>query len=503
MPNGAETRDRLLSYLLARIPLVSVRTVERGRVEEMLTDLATEKQLDILVHSLSAGLRDLRTGRRTIDDGSLWGALHHVGAQFQSRQNLTAVFVEVQGISDDAEVTRYLRDLASLAERRGGSVVLVTDDPVWPPLQNLGMGVTLDVPDADEMRADMQDFLGSLPPGRVAWGDAEYEQAVAVLTGVTKVQAVNILSTLAVRGTLTAASLPLLSEAKDAIFSDLNGIERVEPSLMDRHIAGLAGLRGWLEAKRPLLTRDLRDRGMRPPRGVLLLGVPGCGKSLSAKAVSVSWQLPLYRLDMAAILGKYVGQSENRLRTALASAESVAPCVLWIDEIEKGFAGAATDNTGVTMRLVGQFLYWLQESRARVFVVATANDVASLPQELLRNGRFDAVFFVDLPTPSERREIVQLYLSRYLKAPVDSVTVNELVAMSDGFTGADIQTAVSAIGERAIEIGDGAVGPEDLRQAFRQVTSLSQSAPERIAEIRKLTERARPASAPEPAGYGA
>ena len=499
MPNGAQTRTLLLSYLLARIPLVVVRTVERGRVEETLTELSGEKQLDILAHSLSEGLRDLRTGRQEIDDTSLWGALHHTAGLFKSRQNLTVVFSDVQGISEDNEVTRYLRDLATLAERRGGSIVLITADPVWTPLQSLGMGVTLDVPDTDEMRRGIQDFLATLQHHHVRWGEAEYEQATAILAGVTKGQAINILSTLAVRGPLDAAALPLLSEAKDAMFSDLAGVERVVPRPTDHQVGGLAGLRAWLDAKRPLLTRDLRDRGLRPPRGVLLLGVPGCGKSLSAKAVAASWQLPLYRLDMAAILGQYVGQSENRLRAALASAESVAPCILWIDEIEKGFAGAGTETTGVTMRLVGQFLYWLQESAARVFVVATANDVTQLPQELLRNGRFDAVFFVDLPTPDERREIIELYLRRCLKVPVATGTVDDLVLLSDGFTGADIQTAVADIAEQAMRVGDDRLVAEDFRNGFRGVTPLSRTSPDRVEEIRKLRDRAKPAAG-APAG---
>src|SRR3954464_14055214 len=148
---------------------------------------------------------------------------------------------------------------------------------------------------------------------------------------------------------------------------------------------------------------DLSHSALRPPKGVLLVGVPGCGKSLSAKAVAAEWRLPLYRLDLAAILGQYVGQSEGRLREALDTADRMAPCVLWIDEIEKGLAGQ-NDSTGVGRRLVGQFLFWLQESRSRAFVVATSNDVRALPPELLRKGRFDELFFVDLPDTEDRKE---------------------------------------------------------------------------------------------------
>jgi SpoVK/Ycf46/Vps4 family AAA+-type ATPase len=256
----------------------------------------------------------------------------------------------------------------------------------------------------------------------------------------------------------------------------------------------LAGLRQWLDRKRPLLTMDLRDRGMRPPRGVLLVGVPGCGKSLSAKAIAADWQLPLYRLDIGSVLGQYVGQSESRLREALGTADAVAPCVLWIDEIEKGLAGSGSDSTGVTTRLVGHFLYWLQESRARVFVVATANDVRALPQELLRSGRFDDMFFVDLPEAEERRDIIEIYLRKYLRVRVPEEVVDQLVQLSEGFAGSDVQSAVSEIGYEAVRVGDENVPTDYYVKAFQNIVPLSRSAPERIDEVRQLRDRAIPAS---------
>ena len=495
MPNGAETTSILESYLLARIPFVSVRTVERARVQEILERLASGRQLPILVHTLSRGLYDIRSGNEVSDDRSLYGALEFTGAQFQARQNLTVVFTDVQGLGDDNETSRRFADLADLAEHRGGSLVVITADPIWPRLQRLGMSVTLDVPDLDEMRTEVRSFLDGYR-GEVAidWGDAEFSQAASILSGVTKVEATNILATLVVKRSIAKGDLADLSRAKDSIFSDLSGLERIQLRGTDHEVGGLAGLRTWLGRKRPLLTMDLRDRGMRPPRGVLLIGVPGCGKSLSAKAVAVDWELPLYRLDMAAIFGQYVGQSESRLKEALATADTVAPCVLWIDEIEKGLAGSGSDSTGVTTRLVGQFLYWLQESPARVFVVATANDVRALPQELLRSGRFDDLFFVDLPDGPERREIIIIYLRKYFRVPVPPEMIDELVQLSEGFSGSDLQAAVAEIGHEAVRVGDRNVPADYLRNAFRNVLPISRSAPERIEEIRQLGDRALPAS---------
>jgi ATP-dependent 26S proteasome regulatory subunit len=495
MPNGAETKARIESYLLARIPFVSVRTVERGRVLDALGELARDKQLDILVHTLSQGLRDLRTRQVVVDDKSLLGALDLAGEWFQSRANLTIVFTDVQHLSDDNDISRRFADLAALAEEHGGCIVIITSDPVWNMLQRMGMSVRLDLPDFDEMHQAVHEFLRPYATDiRIEWGAAEFEQAASILAGVTKTEALNILATFVVKKAVTKDDLVELSRAKDSIFSELSGIERVTLRPGDSQVGGLSGLRQWLDRKRPLLTMDLRDRGMRPPRGVLLVGVPGCGKSLSAKTIASDWQLPLYRLDIGSILGAYVGQSESRLREALTTADTVAPCVLWIDEIEKGLAGSGTDSTGVTTRLVGQFLYWLQESRARVFVVATANDVRALPQELLRSGRFDDMFFVDLPEPDERREIITIYLRRYLHVPVPEDVVDELVRLSEGFAGSDIEAAVAEIGHEALRVGDANVRPDYFLDCFRNVVPLVRTTPEKIEEIRQLRDRAIPAS---------
>lgn len=495
MANGADTRARLESFLQARIPFISVRTAERGRVEELLAGIARQRQLQVLVHTLSQGLRDLATGAVVSEDKSVEGALELIAQQFQSRQNLTVMFTDVQQLSDDNDRSRHFVDLANLGEQRGGSIVVVTADPVWTPLQRLGMAVTLDVPDLDEMQQEIHGFLdqyrGQVP---IEWGASEFEQAASILTGVTKIEALNILSTLLVNRSITKDDLSELSRAKDSIFSDLTGIERVTLTEGEYQLGGLAGLRQWLQKKRPLLTMDLRDRGMRPPRGVLLVGVPGCGKSLSAKAIAHDWRLPLYRLDIAAVFGQFVGQSEGRLKEALSTADTVAPCVLWIDEIEKGLAGSGSDSSGVTTRLIGQFLYWLQESTARVFVVATANDVRALPQELLRSGRFDEMFFVDLPDLDERRDIVRIYLRRYLRVPVAEALIEELAELAEGFAGSDIQSAVAEIGQEAIRIGDVNVTVDYYRDSFRNVVPISRSSPERIEEVRQLGERAIPAS---------
>jgi SpoVK/Ycf46/Vps4 family AAA+-type ATPase len=226
------------------------------------------------------------------------------------------------------------------------------------------------------------------------------------------------------------------------------------------------------------------------------VGVPGCGKSLSAKAIAASWELPLYRLDLSTIQGAYIGQSEGRLKDALSTADHVAPCVLWIDEIEKGLAGAMQANDGgVGARLVGQFLFWLQEGRARVFVVATANDVSKLPPELLRRGRFDELFFVDLPSPQEREEIIKIYIKKGLKKEINSNLMKSLVELSEGFAGADIEAVVRDVVKASIIDGDAIITPELFESSFKNIVPLSKTSPEQIDAIRNWgKERAVPAS---------
>jgi hypothetical protein len=494
MTDVAECRSTLRRYVKARIPFVSVRTPERSRVLEILRDIAQETQTPFIVHTLSQGLRELTNDRAVSEERSLVGALDAAGQSLLTRQNLTFVFTDVQDLSDDTATSRQMYDVATVAERKAGSIIVITTESVWSPLQRLGMSIGLDAPTEDEMqiilREQIEPYRSQIP---VEWVDEDYQQASSILAGITKIEAENVVATLLAEGAVRRTDIAELSRAKDRIFSDIAGIERV-PLNDVLGVGGLDGLHTWLDRERQFLTADLRKRQIRPPRGVLLVGVPGCGKSLSAKFIAESWNLPLYRLDLASIFGQYVGQSESRFKEALSSADHVAPCVLWIDEIEKGLAGASTDSTGITNRLIGQFLYWLQESTARVFVVATANDVSRLPPELLRRGRFDEIFFVDLPSLQERADIIEIYMHRYLQRE-DSQLVQHLADCSEGFTGADIESAMRELAKEAERSGDEAVGTAFASSCFENVVPLSKTNPEQVELIREWGRtRAVPAS---------
>ncbi|MFD0712926.1 AAA family ATPase [Paenibacillus sp. GCM10027626] len=494
-------------YLKARIPFISVRTSERGRALAVLGQLANKLGLSMGYHTLSQGMRDLTSNRLVNEDRSVMGGLDFATQKIGQQQNQTFIFTEVQDIEDDNLMTRQLQDAVMLATETGGSLIVITNNPIWGPLQRLGMSIVLSPPNEDEMLHIIKD---QIDPYRsemhIQWGEAEEKQAAAILAGISQIEAENVIATLLANGSIMNDDLKELMHAKDRIFADINGIERV-PVREDYQVGGLEGLKLWLEANEKLLTADLRERGIRPPRGVLLVGVPGCGKSLSAKAIASLWRLPLYRLDLSTIHGQYLGQSESRLKEALSTADHVAPCVLWIDEIEKGLAGALGGGDGGTStRLVGQFLYWLQESMARVFVVATANDVSKLPPELLRRGRFDELFFVDLPTAAEREEIIRIYVQKGLKRSISSELMTELVRLSAGFAGADLEAAVRDVVKQAFVKGDETITDQTFINYFTNIVPLSQTSPEQIDAIRAWgKERAVPAGrhVEENAGSGA
>jgi ATP-dependent 26S proteasome regulatory subunit len=503
MPDFAACRQTMLLYLKARIPFISLRTDERDRALQLFKSLASELNIPIYYHTLSQGVRDIATNQGKNEDRSVAGALDFASQQILQRQNLTFVLTEVQDIDGDTPLSRQMLDVASSATERGGAVIVITTSTIWPRLQRQGMTLTLDPPNEDEMRCIIAECLspyrGSM---RIDWGDPELMEAATILAGVTSIEAENAIATFLAKGSILKSDLIELGKVKDRIFSDIAGLERVKISAKDVTVGGLSGLQAWLEKQRPLLTMDLRERGLRPPRGVLLVGVPGCGKSLSAKAIAASWNLPLYRLDLSNIHGQYLGQSEGRLKEALATADRVAPCVLWIDEIEKGLAGAGGSNDGGTStRLVGHFLYWLQEGRARVFVVSTANDIGKLPPELFRRGRFDELFFVDLPNQTERQEIIGLYAKRYMHRDLPPAMLTELVDLSDGFAGADIDAAVAEIAKEAILKGASAVDNGYWHTVFTNIVPLSKTNPEAIEAIRAWgRERAVPASG-QPIGH--
>lgn len=505
MSNIRESRNLIKRYSVARIPFVTIHTIEHAKTLDILKSVALELNLPFYAHTLSKGVYDLVANRAVGEYKSVYAAMEFMSEQMKRKQNMTLILTEVPDISSDNSDARQISDLVKLANESGGAIIVLTNNPVWNQLQRLGMAVNIDLPDEEELyliiKEYIDDYRNEIP---IEWDNNDVREAASLLTGVTRIEAENVIAILIANRKITKADMDEVRSAKDRLFSDISGLEKIKVDDSVRDVGGLEGLRKWLDEKRRLLQPEKRDemkaRGLQPPRGILLVGVPGCGKSLSAKSIAANWKLPLYRLDFATVQGQYVGQSEQQLKDALTTAENVSPCVLWIDEIEKGLSGAGSNTDGgVSTRMVGQFLFWLQECKKQVFVVATANDVSRLPSELLRRGRFDELFFVDLPTVEERREILTLYLHRYLaldfENDFDNTVVNKILEITEGFTGADLESTVRELSYRIIANESFQLTVEHIITTFNNVVPLSQTSPEKIEAIRNWgKERAVPAS---------
>ena len=499
MSNSEKSRELLKRYSIARIPFIAINTIEPGRALAILQSIAEELMLPFCVHSSTKGVYDLASDKNLCEDKSIYGAIDYMTEQMKRKQYQTIILTEIPDLSLENAESKQILSLVNLANESGGVVIVFTNSPIWNQLQRQGMIIKLDLPNEDEMVSIihncMDDYRGEIT---IEWDDSDIRQAALLLNGVTAIEAENVIAVLIANKSIKKSDMDEVRFAKDRLFADISGLERIEVDDSVKNVGGLQGLQRWLDEKRELLKPgkkdELTEKGLQPPRGILLVGVPGCGKSLSAKSISANWKLPLYRLDFATVQGKYVGQSEQQLRDALTTAENVSPCILWIDEIEKGLSGAMGDG-GVSTRMVGQFLFWLQECKKQVFVVATANDVSMLPSELLRRGRFDELFFVDLPTEEERREIISLYMSKYLDLQFEGEFANKIIEISEGFTGADLESTIRDLTYRVIANPDFLLSKNNIVAAFENVVPLSQTSPERIANIRDWgKERAVPAS---------
>lgn len=501
MSDYAESKELLKRYSIARIPFIAVDTIEKARALDILKEVSRELSLQFYAYSLSKGVYDIATEKVLSDDKSVYSAIEFMNEQMKRRQYLTMILADVPDLSDGNDDAKQLLALATMANESSGTIIVLTNNSIWNQLQRLGMRVKVDLPSEEEMYEIIRDFINDYRSEiLIEWDNSDIREAASTLTGVTRIEAENVMAALVANKSIRKSDMDEVRFAKDRMFSDISGLEKIEVSDNVKDVGGLNGLRKWLDEKKELLTPEKRDllrsKGLQPPRGILLVGVPGCGKSLSAKSISANWKLPLYRLDFATVQGSYVGQSEQQLKDALATAENVSPCILWIDEIEKGLSGAGSSNDGgVSTRMVGQFLFWLQECKKQVFVVATANDVSMLPSELLRRGRFDELFFVDLPTAEERRDILSLYMRKYLNLDFSGPYSDKIVELTDGFTGADLESTIRDLSYRSIANPNFVLNVENIISAINNVVPLSQTSPEKIEAIREWgKERAVPAS---------
>ena len=433
---------KLVNRIRAGFSGFCIVTAEEARAEETVRAVAEE--LDYQLHSWSVtdGLLCPATGSvRDMPD-----PLDAVNAIADLAENSILLLRDFQhflggaGQPPDPVLLRAVRDRIRDA-RRTGKVIVLTGCAIELPLDLRKEFTVLDMELPD--RALLHAMAARLATSAgVEVGDTDAESAAEAARGLTTVEAEDIMALALVTG--GALDPGVIAREKAAAIGRDGILELVEPSETTADVGGLDNLKSWLSKRRSAFGREAREFGLPNPRGVLILGVPGTGKSLCAKVASSILQRPILRLDAGRLFAGIVGESEANLRRATRTAEAIAPCILWIDEIEKGMSGVrgsgATDG-GTSARVFGSFLSWMQEKTSPVFVIATANDVSQLPPELLRKGRFDELFFVDLPDEPEREAIWRIHIRRRNRDDA-KLDVKAFVKLSEGFTGSEIEQAV-------------------------------------------------------------
>lgn len=433
----------------------------------------------------------------------------------QALANMEAMTVEAVFVLKDFHrhldspvVVRRLRDVGQKFQTNRRTLVITAPSIEMPPeLASLVEYFDLPLPDVDRLRAIIKETYTRLAGTHTLklQLDADGVDVMAAnLRGLTEEEAERAISQAIVsRYALSADCVTDVLAAKKALLKRSEMLEFVDATDNMASVGGLENLKSWLGQRRGAWDPEARRFGLEAPKGVIILGVQGCGKSLCARAVAGEWKLPLVKFDTAAVYDKYIGETEKRIQKVFKVAEGLAPCVLWIDELEKVFAGSGPDSAsadaGVSSRLLASFLSWMQDRKAPVFVAATCNNVTVLPPELIRKGRFDELFFVDLPNAVERRQIFSIQLTKRKRNPAD-YDLDRVAAAAQGFSGAEIesavQTALYAAFSRKHELSS-----EDLLAALSSTVPLSVTRAEEIATLRNWAQqRAVWASTPEAKG---
>jgi len=522
-PEGFGTSLRRL--IRARFPLLSIQTAEESRALNEIAAVVGNRNLvaparQVYTWSTANGLAALGQAGSS-DTRTPHAALTAAAALTMPS---VVVFLDLHpwlgsnSTPPDTQLVRAIKD--TVRYYKDGPVprtlILISPTPRIPPeLESLVTLVDFPLPTESQIRSTLDGMItrntaaGAL---RTELGSDGRERLAKAALGLTLFEAENAFARAMVDdGRLTDADIVLVQDEKKQIVQKSGVLEVVSSSIGLDDIGGLENLKTWLRKRNGSWMDEARAYGLPAPKGVLVTGVPGCGKSMTAKAMASAWSLPLVRLDIGKVFGGLVGASEQNMRTALRTAEAIAPCVMWIDEIEKGFAAGASGSgdSGTSARVFGTFLSWMQEKTAAVFVIATANTISLLPPEMMRKGRFDEIFFIDLPTDAERTVIFELHLKARLKAgpALGSLDVSDellasLVTATEGFSGAEIEQVViaacfDAFNERRALTGD------DLLHEIDKTVPLSVTQSEQIAALRAWADiRAVAASTPEDrAGY--
>jgi len=479
--------------------VLHIASFEWERVRGWAIGLAGEVDAKLLVWSCSSGLLQLNEDSVNVLEEGLDDPIEAIKRLRDATKNTVLLLEDIHPYLEPHhhQVTRWIREIGRLPAEPKRLLVLSTPLAGLPiSLQKEVPTLELPLPGVDDLEvvADQVARDHGIRPERC-------QELLEAARGLTVMEARLAFGQAAIQlGALGAAAVPTVVREKERVIRQSQVLEYYEPDARMKDVGGLQNLKDWLERRGRAFGPGAKDFGLDAPKGVLLLGVQGCGKSLVAKAVAQAWQFPLLRLDMGRVFGGIVGQSEGNVRSALQVAQALAPCVLWIDEIEKGLAGMGSSDqsdAGTTARVVGTLLTWMQEKREPVFVVATANRIEMLPPELLRKGRFDEIFFVDLPTRPVRREILDIHLRKKTRDPKE-FELDRLAEVSAGYSGAELEEAVKDGLFEAFAEGR-ELRTEHIEKAIKSTFPLSRTMRDHIEELRRwASARARLASPESP-----
>ena len=488
----------------ARYPIIYIVSWEEARVVESLIGIGHKSNKKVYEWTCSGGIVPAGTSiqatkMRNAGTKDPQVALNEVVEQVESAIYIFKDFHPFLS-ANNFNIIRRLRDIAQNLKSSYKSMILLSPFLHIPPeLEKDVTVVDFHLPNMGELGKLLDEIIAEVkenPKIHVDLSNQGREAILKAALGLTLAEAENVFAkALVSNNRISDQDVTEIFAEKRQIIRKSGLLDYCEPDIQIKEVGGLPNLKEWLK-KRKMAFSDKASRfGLPAPKGVLLAGIQGCGKSMCAKAISSLWHLPLLRFDVGRMFSSPLGSSEDNIRRAINISESIAPCVLWVDELDKAFAamGQKSTDSGATQRVLGTFLVWLSEKNSPVFVVATANNVEILPPELLRKGRFDEIFFVDLPSMEERQDIFKIHLLRRGRRP-EKFDLTYLASLSEGFSGAEIEQAViSGLYDAFYQKRD--ICREDLEKALQETVPLSQTMAEAILKMRKWGHtRARPAA---------
>src|ERR1700732_918049 len=526
----ADALERLKILLSSSTPIVVMETVEELRAVRLVRAACSSLNLATFEWSIASGLvrcgSDVgelvpETGLSAAGQGhdqSGAQALYNSKEPAQALSNLEAMSLEAAFVlkdfhrhMDDPVVVRRLRDVGQKFSTNRRTVIITAPSITIPAeLRSLVEFLELPLPNQQRLRQiidEMSVRVGKTRTLKRTLDAAGIDAMANNLRGLTEEEAERAASqAIVTRYGVTPETVTDVLQAKKELLRRSGMLEFIDASESLDHVGGLDNLKRWLAQRRGTWEGAARDFGLEPPRGAIILGVQGCGKSMCARAIAGEWKLPLVKFDTAAIYDKYIGETEKRIQKVFRVAEGLAPCVFWIDELEKVFAGSGTDSAsadaGVSSRLLASFLSWVEDRKPAVFVAATCNNVTVLPPELIRKGRFDELFFVDLPNQAERKQIFAIHLARHKRNPAE-FDLDRIAAAATGYSGAEIEAAVQTALYAAFS-NKQTVSTQGLLDALKATVPLSITRSEEIEELRAWArQRAVPASVADAKGEGA